>query len=85
MAVFVKVQKLSGKSEKRKRGKKYDKSDDDIAIERALKKFKKKVKDSKVLKLYHERMYFVKPSEKKRAERSMARYRAQQQTILNKN
>lgn len=85
MSVFVKVQKVSINPEKRKRGRKFDKSEDDIAIEKALKKFKKKVKDSKILKIYHEKTYFVKPSEKKRAERSMARYRAQQQTILNKN
>lgn len=83
MSVFVKVQKPSLNPKKKKRGKKDDESM--IELEKALKRFKKKVKDSKVLKLYHERMYFVKPSEKKRAQRSMAKYRAQQQTILNRD
>lgn len=82
MSVFVKVQN-STLNFKRKR---YDKKDDDatIALEKALKKFKKKVKDSKILKTYHEKMYFVKPSEEKRAKKSMSKYRAQQQTLENR-
>ena len=84
MSVYVKVNKSSGKPNKKRRGK-FDKSDVDIELEKAIKIFKKKVKNSKILKIYHEKMYFVKPSEKKRTQKLMARYRAQQQTLENRD
>lgn len=85
MSIFVKVQTPSMNPNKKHRMGKFDKDGASIELEKALRKFKKKVKDSKILKDYHERMYFVKTSEKKRAKRMMAKYRAQQQNLLTKN
>lgn len=53
-------------------------------IDKFLKAFKKKVKESGVLKIYHDRMYYQKPSEVKRHKRLIGKYRAQQETIRNR-
>lgn len=86
MSVYVKVQRPSGKFENKRKGRrKFSKNDVDVEVEKALKKFKKKVKDSKILKIYNDRMYFVKPSEEKRAKRLISKYRARQQTLATRD
>lgn len=52
------------------------------AIDRALKRFKKKMEKSGVLREYRGRQFFVKPSEKRRVEIGKAVYK---QKYLNKN
>lgn len=54
-------------------------------LDRALKAFKKKVKDSQILKIYHDKMYYEKPSVKNRHQRLIGKYRAQQETLRNKD
>ena len=49
----------------------------DNKIEWALKKFKKKVKESGLLHELQERQFYVKPSLKRRKEKMRARLRAQ--------
>lgn len=47
-------------------------------VERALAKFKKKIKDAKVLIEYKERMYYKKPSEIRRRDRRLRKKRSKQ-------
>jgi len=49
---------------------------DNEAIDKALKRFKKKYERSGILKEYKKRTFFVKPSVKKRMERIKAARRA---------
>lgn len=53
---------------------------DNESIERALKRFKKKLDKVRVLKEFKERRYYTKPSSKRRYERLRAIYKQQQRT-----
>lgn len=45
-------------------------------IEKALRQFKKKVKQYNLMEELHERTFFVKPSEKKRKARELAKFKS---------
>lgn len=45
-------------------------------VEKALSKFKKRIKDSKILIEYKERMYYKKPSDVRRRERALRKKRS---------
>lgn len=53
-------------------------------IEILLKIFKRKIKDNKVLKIYNDRMYYIKDSDVNRKKRAMSKYRSQQITLKNR-
>ena len=53
-------------------------------IQKALSKFKKKVKDSEHLQEFRERREYVKPSVKKRRLKQVAIHNQNKQTILDK-
>jgi small subunit ribosomal protein S21 len=53
------------------------------SIDRALRRYKRKVKDTKLLQKTRANQTFVKPSERKKAQISKARYKQQLQTIAN--
>tara|TARA_B100000424_G_C22627378_1_gene348075 strand:+ start:41 stop:295 length:255 start_codon:yes stop_codon:yes gene_type:complete len=54
-------------------------------IEGALKKFKRKVKDSGLFLDLRKKQYYIKPSEIKREKRNLAKSRAKYQILKEKN
>ena len=53
-------------------------------INRALKQFKRKFRDTKVLKELRERQYYTKPSKKRRERKNMAKLRNHYKTLKEK-
>lgn len=80
LGVRIKNSTILKKRKRFKRGRLND-DDIDIELEKGIRRFKKKVKDSKVLKICHEKMYFIKPSEIRRSKKLVARYRQRKQSI----
>jgi len=54
-------------------------------LEKALKKFKKKLKKAGILEEYRDRRYFTKKSDKKHRQKQLARYIQQQESKKQKD
>lgn len=52
------------------------------SIDRAIRRFKKKIDSSKILREYRDRQEYVKPSERRKKEMAKARRREKERRIL---